>query len=221
MSALNYVRRGATISPVPIVRTIAAPVTVEIDRIRGSRFIADAAPCGDEAAATAHLDAVRGRLRDATHHCFAWRLGLDRDAHRVSDDGEPAGTAGRPILRRIDGARLTNVAIVVTRYFGGTRLGTGGLVRAYGAAAAAAIARAEVVEVPLCRVVRVRVAYDLQGVLDGLLAAHGLTPTRSDYGAEIVLEIPVPVDDVDAVLADLTERCSGRARWSVPDDTGP
>ncbi len=194
----------------PAVRTIAASRRVEIPKIKGSRFIASAAPVGSAAAAAAFVEAVREEFRDATHNCFAWRLGSGEDAFRAGDDGEPSGTAGRPILQQIDGRRLTDVVVVVSRYFGGTKLGTGGLVRAYSEAAAAVLERAGVVEVPVVALVRLGYGYELTGAVQGVLASFGLAAGRSEYGAAVKAEVAVPVERVGEVRHALGEATGGR-----------
>ena len=125
--------------------TIAAPATGEF-KDRGSRFIGYAYPVQSEEEALALLEGLRKEHFKARHHCFAWRLGVDGSRFRANDDGEPGGTAGRPILGQIDAAGLTYVFIVVVRYFGGTLLGTSGLIQAYREAAAEAIRHAEKIE---------------------------------------------------------------------------
>ena len=125
--------------------TIVAPATGEF-KDRGSRFIGYAYPVRSEEEALALLEGVRKEHFKARHHCFAWRLGVDGSRFRANDDGEPSGTAGRPILGQIDAAGLTYIFIVVVRYFGGTLLGTSGLIHAYREAAAEAIRQAEKVE---------------------------------------------------------------------------
>ncbi len=121
-------------------RTIAAPAEAEI-KIVGSRFLAFASPATSPEEAHAVLEALRRTHYDATHYCWAWRVGLTPDAFRSSDDGEPAGTAGRRILTAIDRRTLTDLMLVVVRYFGGTKLGVGGLARAYTDAADAVLDR--------------------------------------------------------------------------------
>ena len=107
--------------------------------MKGSRFIAEAFHVEDEPAAEDQIGQIRKREYSATHHCTAYRLGADADVFRFNDDGEPSGSAGKPIMSQIDGRGLTHTLVVVTRYFGGTKLGTGGLVRAYGDAASQAL----------------------------------------------------------------------------------
>ncbi len=115
-------------------QSVADPSEVQI-KVRGSRFIAKAFRVDDEEQALEIVKRIRNVRHDATHHCFAYRLGIDGRVARTSDDGEPFGTAGQPILQQIDARTLTNTLTVVTRYYGGTKLGRGGLTRAYGDAA--------------------------------------------------------------------------------------
>jgi len=126
-------------------RSLAAPSTGEF-KDRGSRFLAYAWPVRTEAEALEHLEALRKEHFKARHHCFAWRLGPDGARFRANDDGEPSGTAGRPILGQIDSFNLTNVVIVVVRYFGGTLLGASGLIQAYREAAAEALRNGDIRE---------------------------------------------------------------------------
>lgn len=107
---------------------------------RGSKFLAFAIPVSSEAEVREQLQLLRKEHPSASHHCYAWRLGADKAAYRANDDGEPANSAGKPILSQIQSNDLTNVLIVVVRYFGGTLLGVGGLISAYKAAAQAALA---------------------------------------------------------------------------------
>jgi uncharacterized YigZ family protein len=125
--------------------TLAAPSVGEF-KDRGSKFFAYAWPATTEEEALRHLEALRKEHFKARHHCFAWRLGLDGQRFRANDDGEPSGTAGRPILGQIDAAGLTDVVVVVVRYFGGTLLGASGLIQAYRESAADALRSAPKVE---------------------------------------------------------------------------
>ena len=191
--------------------TLAAPGHAET-RVLGSRFIALALPVDGEAAARAALDVRQREMFDATHHCSAWRL---RDgAWRANDAGEPGGSAGMPILAAIDGAGLADCAVIVTRYYGGTKLGVGGLVRAYGEAAALALTdapRREGVEA-----VRVRVRYGYEHTSAVMRAVerggaveveHGFAPEGS--GGE--LELTLPLERVGELEAALRERTGDRA----------
>ncbi len=125
--------------------TIAAPAQ-GVYKEKGSRFLAFAFPVADEAAAKAHLAALRKEYYDATHHCYAYLLGRDQKQFRANDDGEPSGTAGLPILNQMRSRQLTQVLVVVVRYYGGTNLGASGLAQAYKAAAADALDHSQVVE---------------------------------------------------------------------------
>ena len=190
-------------------QTLAGEAEAEL-KVKGSRFLAAACAVRDEAAAEAAIRAVRKKAYDATHHCTAYRLGPDGDVFRYNDDGEPSGTAGLPILRQIEARGLTDTLVVVTRYYGGTKLGMGGLARAYGDAAAEALAAAPVVEKVLRTPVRVRFGYD-----DTSPALH----TVGRFDAEIrdtrysdVTELVVAVrrSQADAFVAAFTEALGGR-----------
>lgn len=135
--------------------TIDKPGTAEY-KDRGSKFIAYAYPVASVDDVKAQLEAVKKEHPKATHHCFAWRLGTDKNRYRVSDDGEPSGTAGRPILGQIDSKELTDVLIVVVRYFGGTLLGVPGLINAYKSAAALVLQVTPIIQKPI------EVTYSLQ-----------------------------------------------------------
>jgi len=191
-------------------RTVAGESQHEPPKTKGSRFVATVAPISEEGQAAALVDRLRDAFPTANHHCYAYRLGRGRDRFRYSDDGEPSGSAGRPILRQIDGRDLTDTLVVVSRIFGGTKLGVGGLIRAYGGATAEALDRAEIREVVPVRRVRLSYPYDLEGPIDGLIGAAGLVPVEASYGASIVKTLEIPEADAAAFLADLVERTSGR-----------
>lgn len=193
----------------PVIRTLKRPIRLEPPKIKGSRFIASVAPVTSSEDIDAFLDARRKEWNDATHNCWAWRL-EPGEAFRSSDDGEPSGTAGRPILQEIDGRSLQGVVCVVTRYFGGTKLGTGGLIRAYGGAAAAALDAAEIVEIPIVSSLELRFDYDLTGAVQAVLSAFGLEPRASDYGADVRLMVAVPVEAADRLVEALVEATAGR-----------
>lgn len=179
----------------PSLRTPAARCLIEIPRIKGSRFIAVIERTADLPAADAVLAAVRAELPGATHYAHASRI--DARTERVSDDGEVRGTAGRPILARLTGQSLLQVTLVVVRYYGGTKLGKGGLVRAYGEAASAALAAAELVEEPLRRVVTLSCSYALAGKLQDRTVRGGGVVLRTDYGSAVTLTLALPVGEDD------------------------
>ena len=128
-----------------LYKTIAAPVEVAM-RERSSKFLSYIYPVQSEEQIREALDALRKRFFDATHHCYAWRLGPHGEQYRANDDGEPSGTAGKPILGQLLSHELTDCLVVVVRYFGGTKLGVPGLIAAYKESAQQAIEAAEVIE---------------------------------------------------------------------------
>lgn len=189
------------------ITTVATAVGVEIDKIKGSRFICDLAPAVDERAAFEFVESVRAREPDATHHCWAYRL--ESGASRSSDDGEPGGTAGPPILRRLESADLTDVVAVVTRYYGGTNLGTGGLIRAYGSAAAAAIATAAVVTRRRMLAYRFTHPYELSASVNQVIAGHDVEIVDASYEASVTVDVRVPAALARAFEAAVIERTAG------------
>ena len=148
-------------------RTIARPSEYVL-REMGSRFVAHARPVGEAEEAEGYVGELRRRFHDATHHCYAWRLGPEGERSRSNDDGEPSGTAGRPIMGQIVSAGLTNVVVVVVRWFGGTKLGVSGLTRAYKEAAAGVLERCEAVERTVDAVVEAQFPFE---ALDSVLRA--------------------------------------------------
>ncbi len=138
--------------------TLEAPAETSC-RERSSKFLAYAYPVEDEERIRMILDELRKRYYDATHHCYAWRLGPRGEQFRANDDGEPSGTAGKPILGQLLSHELTDTLIVVVRYFGGTKLGVPGLIAAYREAAAEAIAAARIVERTVDRTIRIDFPY--------------------------------------------------------------
>jgi uncharacterized YigZ family protein len=174
--------------------------------IRKSRFLAQAEPVAAPEAALAFV--ARAGAADATHNCWAYRIG---DAYRFSDDGEPGGTAGRPILQAIDGQGFDRVAVVVTRWFGGVKLGAGGLVRAYGGCAAECLrlaARAPIVD----RVaVQVRCDFASAATLLAHLRDHDAENGGEHYDADSVrIDLLVPRERVDALTGYVRDLTRGR-----------
>lgn len=141
-----------------LYRTVAAPAEAAC-RERSSKFLSWIYPVRTEEEIREHLETLRKRFFDATHHCYAWRLGPKGEAFRANDDGEPSGTAGKPILGQLLSNDLTDCLVVVVRYFGGTKLGVPGLIAAYRESAAAAIEAAQIVERTVDRTVTVDFPY--------------------------------------------------------------
>jgi len=191
-----------------LVRVLTRPAVAELPRISGSRFVAHAAPAASEQAALAIVEERRAADPDATHHCWAYVLADGRA--RSSDDGEPRDTAGAPILRHLQGADLADVVVVVTRWYGGTNLGRGGLVRAYGDATAAVLETAEITERPAMVTRTLEHPYELTAAVDGVLAAHDATEVGADYGAEVVRTVAIRRADAETFASHLQEATAGR-----------
>jgi len=163
-----------------VFRTITVPVTGEF-KDRGSKFLAFAYPVTTEEAALAYLEQLKKNHFKANHHCFAWRLGPDGSRFRANDDGEPSGTAGRPILNQIDALQLTDVAVVVVRYFGGTLLGASGLIQAYRESTAEALRQATIVEKIVSDQFQVDFDYSLMPDIMNALKKLHLEIIREEY----------------------------------------
>ncbi|GAA4283187.1 YigZ family protein [Brevibacterium daeguense] len=183
--------------------------------IKRSRFIARVAHAADEAAARAIIDEERSTHPKARHHCSAFVLGPDSRTQRFSDDGEPAGTAGAPILEVLTGHRLTNVVAVVTRYFGGTLLGAGGLVRAYGNATSEAVAGLRTVDRHLVVPVSVELDYAQAAQAQRAAEQSGWRMLDSQYGAAVVHTFGVPEAEVEACLSMIADVSAGAAEPAV------
>lgn len=193
--------------------TFASPIHVEPDPIKRSRFIGDGAPIASVEEAAAFIDTIRARYPDAGHHCFAWRLKTGDHGFRVHDDGEPGGTGGQPILNHIDGAHLRGVVIVVTRYFGGTKLGKGGLIRAYGGTAGEVIRNAKISRVVESTPVTFLCDYADQGTLESVLRGYEIISKETVYGSTISTTIHVSNEEVEQFQSHLKDATAGRAKF--------
>jgi uncharacterized YigZ family protein len=176
--------------------------------VKGSRFIAVTCPVSDLEQAAARLQVERRRFHDATHHVFACLLRAGD--HRFDDDGEPAGTGGRPLLAAIERSGLVDVTVIVTRYFGGTKLGTGGLGRAYGTAADLALRRTSGRTVVSGTRVRLTFPYGDTGAVARAVEAAGAKRLREGYGESAELEVALPASSVAALRLEVTEATAGR-----------
>lgn len=179
-------------------------------RDRGSRFLAVVRPAASEEAARAALAAVEAELPDATHHCWAFRVGApdrpDRLIERGSDAGEPSGTAGVPILQVLRGTGLSDVVAVVARWFGGTKLGKGGLARAYAGATRAAVAELPVVRRVPTVTLAIELPYERLGAVKRLIQPPRVELRDEAYGAQVRLVLEVHETErstLEAALADL------------------
>lgn len=158
-------------------------------REKGSRFISYAWPVTNQEEIKTIIEKTRKEYHDARHHCYAWMLGRERQNWRVNDDGEPSGTAGRPILGQINSNELTNILIVVIRYFGGTLLGVSGLINAYRTAAGSAIENSEIIERILQAYYRLTFPYSSMNDVMKILKDEnaGQTDQRFDTGCKMTV----------------------------------
>ncbi|PDV96494.1 YigZ family protein [Candidatus Chloroploca asiatica] len=181
--------------------------------VSNSRFISRAGYTPDIDAAKAFIADIRAAEPDATHHCFAYLVGYGASVTAgMSDDGEPSGTAGRPMLAVLRGADLGDVTVVVTRYFGGTLLGTGGLVRAYSDAVRAVLAELPRGEHVVLQCLRIEIDYSLYATVRRILENAQALIDDEAFGATVVITARVPVTDVDRISAQLAESTAGQVR---------
>lgn len=176
-----------------------------------SRFIATVRSVKTEEEAIQFIEEMKKKYWDARHNCSAWVVGERRESMSCSDDGEPQGTAGKPMLDVLVGEDLYNTAVVVTRYFGGTLLGTGGLVRAYSKAVQEGLADSRVITKRHGILTEVETDYNGVGKLQYLFAQSGIPIMDSVYAEDVRLQVLVPAAEADSVKKAVTEATSGRA----------
>lgn len=178
--------------------------------VNKSRFIATAGPAGNPTEAVAMIEAVAAEFADATHNVYAYRVGLTTESQRFHDAGEPGGTAGLPLLEILKREELRNAVVVVSRYFGGHKLGARGLVRAYAAAGKAGITAAGIVCQVRHRLVAITYDYAHHGRLENFLKDQGLEVLDTTFGDQVILKTALPADAAAGLLAQLTNLASGR-----------
>ncbi len=191
-------------------------------KVKASRFLGEVCQVADEAQAEARLGEIRKRERDARHHCFAWRFGLPGPIPhrtRASDDGEPSGTAGRPMLQLIEGRDLTQTLVVVTRYFGGTLLGTGGLLHAYTEAAREALENAGIKEHFLEDRFRLKLAFGQYNAWMMELARLGARVESSEFEEAVTLTIAIRRSKSGLVLPAFRQTTQGRGEGVALDSS--
>jgi uncharacterized YigZ family protein len=186
---------------------------------RGSKFQAYAFPVYTEAEWQERLEEVRKLHPKGRHHCYAYRLGLDGNDFRANDDGEPSGTAGRPMLGQIDSSELTNVIVIVVRYFGGTLLGTSGLINAYKLSAAAALENAEIIERTVEDVYRLTFDYALMSQVMNAVKALELEMVKQDFGNIGKLDVAIRQSEVADMILQLKARIGETLIEMVDTDT--
>ncbi len=178
-----------------------------------SRFIATVKPVDSEEEALEFIAGIKKKYWNARHNCFAFVIGDRHEIQRCSDDGEPQGTAGRPMLDVLLGEDIHNVAVVVTRYFGGILLGTGGLVRAYSKSVQMGLEASQVIEKRSGSRIVIQTDYNGVGKLQYLLGQRGIPIVDSQYTDVVRLELLVEEDAVPELREAVTEAASGRAGW--------
>ena len=194
--------------PTPVMSSVRGESYAEYV-IKKSKFIARAVHITTEEEAQAYLRDGKKQYWDARHNCYAYRLGMNFEKQKSSDDGEPSGTAGKPILEVLKNKGLTNTLIVVTRYFGGIKLGTGGLIRAYGTAAVAALDNAIIEDYIDCRILYLQTDYSFLSATERLLPDFEAVITKRDFADFVGLTVEVPEDKADQYLLALRDKTNG------------
>lgn len=182
-----------------------------------SRFIANTLPITSQEEALAFIEKIKKQYWDARHNCYAYVLGDRHEIQRFSDDGEPGGTAGKPMLDVLLGENIHNMVVVVTRYFGGTLLGTGGLVRAYSGAAKEGLKNSVVIEKQQGRQLLLETNYSDLGKVQYLLLGQGIPILSEDYGTGVTLEMLVPLELEQKITELLIDGTNGRIEL-IPSD---
>lgn len=183
-----------------------------------SRFIATVRKAESEEEAVAFIDEMKKKNWNASHNCSAFVIGSRGELTRCSDDGEPSGTAGRPMLEVLLGEGIRNIVVVVTRYFGGTLLGTGGLVRAYTQAVKAGLAQCKTGIMRLGSEINVGTDYGNIGKILYLLGQRGIEPISSSYTDSIVLTLLIPEEMEEGLRKEMVEAVNGRVNWEKTDE---
>ena len=185
-------------------KTIAAP-SEGLFKDKGSKFIAYAYPLRDEAAVKERVAALKSQHPKARHHCWAYRLTPDRSVFRINDDGEPSGTAGRPILNTLLSYDITHVLVVVVRYFGGTLLGVPGLIHAYKTATQAALAVADIIEVTVNDVYRLTFGYEQLNDVMRIVKEESPNVLKQEFDNQCVMELEIRQLQVGQMLGRLAK----------------
>ena len=183
-----------------------------------SRFIANVAPVCSEEEAVAYINAKKKEYWDARHNCSAFTVGRNHELTRCSDDGEPSGTAGRPILDILLREDIHNTVVVVTRYFGGILLGTGGLVRAYQQATQEGLRQAVIIEKQQGLLMEIDTDYNGLGKIQYILAQHEIVIRDTAYTQKVQIHIVVPTSKKDEIINAVTEGTNGMARFLMGDE---
>ena len=183
-----------------------------------SRFLGKIKPVASEEEALEFIEKIKKQYWDARHNCYAYIIGEHCESIRCSDDGEPSGTAGKPMLEVLQNQELRNVVAVVTRYFGGTLLGTGGLVRAYTQATQEALKEACIATMTPVSVMAIQVDYNAVGKIKYVLAQDNILVQDEEYAADVVITVAVAQCDKDGLMKKLTEVTNGRINMEELDE---
>lgn len=194
----------------PALITVAQQTAAE-QTIKKSRFVATIAPITSEVAANQVIDKVKASLPKATHHVYAYVLGNHNEITRQSDDGEPSGTAASPVLNVITNDNLHNVIIIVTRFFGGIKLGAGGLIRAYGSSASLVVNQAPRLQRQSLIAYQISLSYDQAEPLMNWISERVVNIDHIDYGAAVTLTLLLESSD-ETFETDLMNQTNGRAK---------
>ena len=183
-----------------------------------SRFIATVKPVNSEEEAIEFIESLKKKYWNATHNCFAYVLGEHFQIQRCSDDGEPSGTAGKPMLDVLLGEEIHDVVVVVTRYFGGTLLGTGGLVRAYAGATKEGLSASKVITKMHGQKISIQTDYTGLGKIQYILGQRGLNILNSIYTDKVELEVLLPEHVIGEVMAEIREGTNGQAKMELQEE---
>lgn len=179
-----------------------------------SRFIASIEKVESEEEAIAFIGQIKKKNWNASHNCYAYVIGVKGELVRCSDDGEPTGTAGKPMLEVLLGEEIRNIVVVVTRYFGGTLLGTGGLVRAYTASIKEGLKQCKIGQMRFAQEIEVKTDYNGIGKIFSVLGKYGLEPLKSNYTDVVELLLLIPETEVDNLKLELIEETNGKIKWN-------
>lgn len=198
-------------------KTILEPASFT-EEIRKSKFITHAIPCETEEEAVEFIEKMKKEYHDATHNCSAYIIGDQALIQRFDDDGEPSQTAGVPILEIIKNHSLTNICIVVTRYFGGIKLGAGGLIRAYAAGARQVLENAKIVDMIEFQSVRITYDYGLHGSLENFFHRESYPMDEMEFTDQVSLKTLVEKDQVDLLLEKLNDLTNASHKLSLEEE---
>ncbi|BAO55868.1 IMPACT family protein [Nonlabens marinus] len=186
-------------------KTIILPTPEILYKERGSKFYATAFPLTDESQVAEYIQPLRKKYQKANHHCYAWKLGATADNYRSNDDGEPSHSAGDPILSQINTLEMSDILVVVTRIFGGTKLGVGGLIQAYREAARQTLDEAEVVLRVITGNVQIFFEYPQMSQVMRFIDERQYTIKSQELTTSCQIDIAVPLSQIDAVVEELNK----------------